>query len=105
MYLVKMNDGDKIVETANEVKTLDKNKIIKIYSLTEVDYDSLVSTSDIRDCIYNYLKGNQIDKDTILDYVSVTLDIKKSEISKVITAMKKEKIIYTVEDFGWLGIN
>lgn len=30
MYLVKMNDGDKIVETANEVRTLDKNKIIKI---------------------------------------------------------------------------
>lgn len=29
MYLVKMNDGDKIMETANEVRTLDKNKIMK----------------------------------------------------------------------------
>ncbi len=29
MYLVKMNDGDKIVEAANEVRTLDKNKIMK----------------------------------------------------------------------------
>lgn len=105
MYLVKMNDGDKIMETANEVKALDKNKIVKIYSLTEVDYNSVVSTSDIRDCIYNYLKGEQMEKDVIVDYVSKTLDVKKNEVSKVITAMKKEKIIYVVEEFGWLGID
>ena len=105
MYLIRMNDGDKIVETTNEVKDLGKNKIAKIYSLTEVDYDSLVSTSDIRDCIYNYLKGKQMDKDTIVNYVSETLDVKKNDVSKVITAMKKEKIIYVVKDFGWLGID
>lgn len=105
MYLVRMNDGDKMIETANGVKSLDKNKIIKIYSLTEVDYDLLVSTSDIRDCIYNYLKGNQEDKETIIDYVSEVLGVKKNEVSKVITAMKKDKIIYVVEEFGWLGIN
>lgn len=105
MYLIRMNDGDKIVETTNEVKDLGKNKIAKIYSLTEVDYDSLVSTSDIRDCIYNYLKGNQMDKDTIVNYVSETLDVKKNDVSKVITAMKKEKIIYVVKDIGWLGID
>lgn len=105
MYLVRMNDGDKIIETANGVKSLDKNSIVKIYSLTEVDYDSLVSTSDIRDCIYNYLKGNQEYKETIIDYVSEVLRVKKNEVSKVITAMKKDKIIYVVEDFGWLGID
>ena len=29
MYLIRMNDGDKIVETTNEVKELDKNKLQK----------------------------------------------------------------------------
>lgn len=105
MYLVRMNDGDKIMETANEVKLLDENKILKIYSLSEVDYDSLIVTSDIRDCIYNYLKGNQINKETIVNYVSETLGIKKTEVSKTITAMKKDKIIYVVEEDGYLGID
>ena len=105
MYLVRMNDGDKIMETANEVKLLDENKILKIYSLSVVDYDSLIVTSDIRDCIYNYLKGNQINKETIVNYVSETLGIKKTEVSKTITAMKKDKIIYVVEEDGYLGID
>lgn len=105
MYLVRTDNGDKVVETANEVKFLDKNKIVKIYSLTEVEYDSLVSTSDIRDCIYTYLKGNQMNKETVIDYVSEILGIKKNEVSKVITTMKKEKIIYVVKDDGWLGID
>ena len=46
-----------------------------------------------------------MEKDAIVDYVSETLDVKKKEVSKVINAMKKEKIIYVVEEFGWLGIN
>lgn len=58
-----------------------------------------------RNCIYNYLKGEQMEKDAIVDYVSKALDVKKNEVSKVITAMKKEKIIYVVEEFGWLGID
>lgn len=105
MYLARTTDGDKLLETANEIKSIPKNKIVKIYSLTEVDYDLLVSTADIRDCICSYLKNNQIDKDTVLSYVSERLDVKKSEVSKVITAMKKEKIIYVVKDFGWLGLD
>lgn len=105
MYLVKTNDSDKIVETVDEVKSLDRNKIIKIYSLTEVDYDSLVSTSDIRDCVYNFLKGTQAAKTTVVDFVSTTLGVKKNEVSKVITVMKKENIIYVEESFGWLGID
>ena len=105
MYLVETNDSDKIVETVDEVKSLDRNKIIKIYSLTEVDYDSLVSTSDIRDCVYNFLKGTQAAKATVVDFVSTTLGVKKNEVSKVITVMKKENIIYVEESFGWLGID
>lgn len=105
MYLVKTKNGDKILNSTNDVKNIDKNDIIEIYFLTKVEYDSLVSTSDIRDCIYNFLKGHQIDKDEVLEYVSKKLDVKKNEVSKVITAMKKEKIIYVVKDFNWLGID
>lgn len=105
MYLVITDNGDEIVDTAEEIKSLEKTKIRKIYSLTEVDYDSLVSTSDIRDCIYNYLKGDQVDKDEVVNYVTESLNVKKREVSKVITAMKKEKIIYVVKEYGWLGIN
>lgn len=104
MYLVKTINGDKIVETANEVKSLNKNEIKKIYLLTEMDYDSLVSTSDIRDCICTYLKGTNMAKDMLVSYVSETLNVKKNEVSKVITEMKKEKIIYVEKDFGSLGM-
>ena len=105
MYLVKTKNGDKILSSTNDIKNINKNDIIDIYFLTKVEYDSLVSTSDIRDCIYNFLKGHQIDKDEVLEYVSEKLDVKKNEVSKVITAMKKEKIIYIVKDFNWLGID
>lgn len=105
MYLVRTINGDKILESANEVKNIDKKDIVKIYSLSETDYDSLVSTADIRDCIYHYVKGDQIDKETVVNYVSETLGIRKSDVSKVITAMKKEKIIYVVRDMGWIGID
>ena len=105
MYLVRTNNGDKYLDSANEVKKINKNEIIGIYTLVEVSYDSLVSTSDIRDCIYNYLKGEQMCKEDVLEYVSEKLNVKKNEVSKVITTMKKEKIIYVVEEFGWLGID
>ena len=105
MYLVKTNSGDKFLNSVNEVKSINKNEIIGVYTLVEVDYDSLISTSDIRECIYSYLKGSPAEKDNIIEYVSAKLDVKKNEVSKVITAMKKEKIIYVEKDFGWLGIN
>ena len=105
MYLVKTNSGDKFLNSVNEVKSINKNEIIGVYTLVEVDYDFLISTSDIRECIYSYLKGSPAEKDNIIEYVSAKLDAKKNEVSKVITAMKKEKIIYVEKDFGWLGIN
>ena len=105
MYLVKTNSGDKFLNSVNEVKSINKNEIIGVYTLVEVDYDSIITTSDIRECIYSYLKGSPAEKDNIIEYVSAKLDVKKNEVSKVITAMKKEKIIYVEKDFGWLGIN
>lgn len=105
MYLVKTSSGDKFLNSVNEIKNINKNEIIGIYTLVEVNYDSLVSTSDIRDCIYDYLKGHQKYKEDILEYVSMKLDVKKKDVSKVITSMKKEKIIYVVEEDGWLGID
>ena len=105
MYLVKTNSGDKFLNSVNEVKSINKNEIIGVYTLVEVDYDFLISTSDIRECIYSYLKGSPAEKDNIIEYVSAKLDVKKNEVSKVITAMKKENIIYVEKDFGWLGIN
>ena len=40
----------------------------------------------------------------LVSYVSETLNVKKNEVSKVITEMKKEKIIYVEKDFGSLGM-
>lgn len=105
MYLVRTRQGDKFVESADGVKQINKTDVLEVFMLEKLDYDSIASTSEIRDCIYNYLKGDQIDRDTVLDYVAVTLDVKKSKVSKVINSMIKEKIIYVVEDDGWLGIN
>lgn len=105
MYLVETKTGYKKCNTAEEVKMFSKSEIINTYSLKEVNYDDIVSTSDIRDCIYNYLKGKQEPKEDVLEYVSNTLNIRKAEVSKVITTMKKEKLIYIVVDDGWLGID
>ena len=44
MYLVKTKSGNRIIDTVNEVKEIDKNEILEIYFLSKVDYDSLVST-------------------------------------------------------------
>jgi hypothetical protein len=105
MYLVKTTNGDKILNSADAVKSIKKEDIEKIYFLTEVNYDSVISNADIRDCIYSYLKGKQLSKETVVDYVASVLDVKKNEVSKVITAMKREKIIYVERDYGSIGID
>ena len=84
MYLVRTTSGDKILETANEVKNLDKKDVLEVYLLTKVGYDNLVSTSDIRDCIYKYLKDNQDTKDAVVDFVSEVLDIKRVKYQKLL---------------------
>ena len=106
MYLVITKSDEKIIlNTAEEVKSINKEDISKIYALSEADYNSIVSASDIRDCIYNILKGKQMTKEKVIEIAQLRLGISKSKISKAISAMKKEKIIYVVEDDGWLGID
>lgn len=105
MYLVETKNGNIKCNNAEEVKAFTKSEIVNIYLLHKINFDDLVSTADIRDCIYNYLKGKQEPKEDVIEYVSCTLDIRKNEVSKVINAMKKEKIIYVVVDDGWIGIN
>lgn len=106
MYLVETKNDDVKCKDANEIKErFFKSDVVKIYSLSEVAYDDLIATSDIRDSIYNYLKGEQKSKKDVIEYVSAILDVKKTEVSKVIASMKKEKIIYVVVDDGWLGID
>lgn len=60
---------------------------------------------NIRECIYETLRDKQMSKEKLLDIVHGKTNAKKCEISKIVTQMKREKIIYTVKDFGGLGIN
>lgn len=106
MYLVETSKGDFRCENANDVKSkFTQSEVKNIYMLQKVNYSDLVATSDIRDCIYEYLKGRQEDKDEVIDFVSERLDVKKTEVSKTINAMKREGIIYKVAGFDWIGIN
>ena len=45
MYLVKTTNGDKILNSADAVKSIKKEDIEKIYFLTEVNYDSVISNA------------------------------------------------------------
>ena len=67
MYLVRTRQGDKFIESAYDVKQINKNDVLEVFMLEKLDYDSIASTSEIRDCIYNYLKGDQVDRDTVND--------------------------------------
>lgn len=106
MYLVITKSNQKMIcNTADEVKALNKEDIVEIFALGKIDYDEIVSTSDIRDCIYKILKGKQLEKEEVVEIVQGQLGISKSNILKVIRKMIKEEIIYVEEDFGWLGID
>ncbi len=71
MYLVETKNGSTKCSDANEIKEkFYKSDIVRIYSLNEVDYDELIATSDIRDSIYKYLKGEQKSKEDVIEYVS-----------------------------------
>ena len=108
LYLVRTKTEDKLVEGIDEVKAFSKGEITGLYALHEIDYDDLVSTEDVRNAICAYLKGTQEPKEDVVESVAEQLDVKKSEVSKVITQMKKEKIIYSVADpllYGYIGID
>lgn len=106
MYLVELKTGDNVeCASIDDVKRYHASEVAAVYIMKQIDYDSLVSTQDIRECIYNYLKGSQLTKEDVLEYVCGKLSCKKSDVSKVITAMKRERIVYVVHEMGWLGID
>lgn len=97
MYLVLKNNETIIVNTVSELENMDISNC-KVYSLALVDTSELVFDGQIRDCIYKILKGEQMENQKVIDYVQNMLGVSESKIKKVITKMKKEKIIYYVED-------
>lgn len=102
MYLL-LNDNEKIViNTTPELENFQINKY-NVYVLVPIDSSELISDGKIRDTICNVLKGNQMTKRELIDKVNLYLDIPESKISKVITKMKKEKIIYNIDDWDYMG--
>ena len=97
MYLL-LNEKENII--VNTIKDLEKYDLAKykIYGLTLLDQSELLESEDIRDAISEVLKGNQMSKDAVIDKVQIITSESVSKISKVITKMKKEKMIYLVDD-------
>lgn len=109
MYLVDVKTPTGLINTIrceiDELQELNPANIKNIYLLQPIDLSILTSTQEIRTAIYKYLKGKQELKKDVIDHVASSLNIKKTEVSKVITQMQKEKIIYIVPEMGWLGID
>lgn len=105
MYLL-MNDKEKIiVETVKELESMNLDGY-EVYTLGKADMSELVNEGCVRDAITKFLKGNQMVKDELIEDVRIYLDIsssKKSRISKIITKMKKEGLVYDVEDWDYMG--
>lgn len=104
MYLL-LNDKEKIiVDTVQELATrglqLDE---YKIYSLSPVESSELIDDGQIRDAICYVLKGNQMTKSELIETVNINIDVSKPKISKVITKMKRENVIYDAYDRNYLG--
>ena len=109
MYLL-LNEKENII--VNTIRDLDKYDLTKykVYGLTLLDRSELLESEDIRDAISKVLKGNQMPKDDVIDKVQIITSESVSKISKVITKMKKEKMIYLVDDLWdrngkkWIGM-
>lgn len=102
MYLL-LSDNEKIViNTATELENFQLDKY-KVYTLVPIDSSELISDGEIRDTICNVLKGNQMTKRELIDKVNSYLDIPESKISKAITKMKKEKLLYNIDDWDYMG--
>ncbi len=102
MYLLLNSKEKIIVDTVQEIQKYDLNDY-KVYSLSLVDHSELITDGEIRDGICYILKGKQMTKNELLEKVYEYLEVPKAKISKVITKMKKEKLIYKVEDWDYLG--
>lgn len=109
MYLLLNEKENIIVNTIRDLEKYDLTKY-KIYGLTLLDQSELLESENIRDAILLVLKGNQMPKDDVIDKVQIITSESVSKISKVITKMKKEKMIYLVDDLWdrngkkWIGM-
>ena len=109
MYLVMKNNEKIIVDTVRELEDMGASNC-KVYSLALLDTTELIFDGEIRDCIYKILKGEQMEVQMVINSVQDILGISETKIKKVISKMKKEKIIYYVEDMydleghRWIGI-
>lgn len=103
MYLL-LNDKEKIiVDTVHELEDFDLKNYM-VYTLAPVvDSSELINDGEIRDIICRILKGEQMTKNELIEKVQFILDISKSRVSKVITKMKKEKVIFDIDDLNYLG--
>lgn len=102
MYLLLNNDEKIIVDTVKELENFQLNKYT-VYSLAPVDSSELINDGEIRDEICDILKGEQMTKNELIEKLMISFDIPKSRLSKVITKMKREKLIYDVDDWNYMG--
>lgn len=109
MYLL-LNDEEKIVvNSVAEMENYDVSKY-EIYSLAPIDESVLFEEGTIRDKICEILKGEQMPKDDVVYYVYDNSESTITKINKVISKMKKEKLIYAVDGLydkhgnKWIGM-
>ena len=109
MYLLLNNEKKIIVNSIAEMEKYDVSNY-EIYSLAPVDKNILFEDGTIRDTICEVLKGNQMPKDHVVQAVQDTTGSTITKINKVISQMKKEKLIYLVDDLWdsagrkWIGM-
>lgn len=102
MYLLLKGEEKIIVDSVEEIGNYNINDY-KVYSLGFVDTSELVDEKDIRDTISRILKGNEMTKNEVVDKASELLDIQKSKVSKVLSKMRKEKMVFSLDDYNYLG--
>lgn len=109
MYLLLNNEEKIIVDSVAEMEKYNISKY-DIYSLAPVDKNILFEDGTIRDEICEVLKGEQMPKDQVVQRVQDVTGSTITKINKVISQMKKEKLIYLVDDLWdsagrkWIGM-
>lgn len=109
MYLLLKDEEKIIVNSVAEMEKYDVSQY-EIYALAPIDKSILFENGTIRDTICEVLKGNQIPKDQVVQRVQDTTGSTIMKINKLISQMKKEKLIYLVDDLWdsagrkWIGM-
>lgn len=109
MYLLLNNEEKIIVNSVSDIEQYDVSDY-KIYSLVPVENSVLFEEGTIRDKVFEILKGKQMPKDEVVCYVYDNSESTITKINKVISKMKKEKLIFAVDDLydkhgnKWIGM-